>query len=221
MTAEPEHEEQPEPAEEAPEQPEGGRVAGAVLLVAVVGFAGHRLIVAAPELLYAAGGAAATLGTQRARKAWADLRDARAERAETKASEEQQTVQVELLPHLQALSKNGTENVLLTRLQAAAGLPDTKAVRALLKATKGPAPRGVRTPHGNGPGIHMDDIPPAPPPVAVPPVEGCCCRSGDNDNANNAPEKGVGEGFRVVPIGQAGAVVHDPADVQRHHPVGR
>ena len=38
-----------------------------------------------------------------------------------------------------------------------------------------------------------------------------------NNNSNNAPADEAREGLRVEPIGQAGAVVRDPADAVRHH----
>jgi hypothetical protein len=40
----------------------------------------------------------------------------------------------------------------------------------------------------------------------------------DNNNASaTTPEKGL----RVEPIGQAGTVIHNPADAVRHHQVGK
>ena len=55
--------------------------------------------------------------------------------------------------------------------------------------------------------------------AAEPHDERCCCRSGDNANANNAAGEGTEEGFRVVPIGTDGRIVYDPADAHRHHSV--
>jgi hypothetical protein len=45
------------------------------------------------------------------------------------------------------------------------------------------------------------------------------CSSGANANANNAPESGAEKGLRVEPIGQAGTVVHDPAEAHRRQTV--
>jgi hypothetical protein len=42
-----------------------------------------------------------------------------------------------------------------------------------------------------------------------------------DDNDDDTIESGAQKGFRVVPIGQSGTVVHDPAETIRHHKVGK
>ena len=92
---------------------------------------------------------------------------------------------------------------------------DTKAAKCLLNADNIPW-KGVRTSHGNGPGVHKNDIPPAlPSPAAGSHGEGCCCRS--DDNTNNSPKQEPEEGVRVEAIGQAGTLLRDPTEAHRHH----
>jgi hypothetical protein len=200
---------QEQPTEE--ELPEPSRIAGGCVL-AVAAVAAGATAYAVPEVGYFVAGLLATATVRKAR-GWTGRR-------RTVADEEQPDTEptVDIAEHLRTLSGGGLENVLLTRLQQAAELPDTKQVRALL-AEADIRVRGVRTPHGNGPGVHMDDIPPAPLPLLPSCGDGCCCTSAANANANNGPEEGPGEGFRVEPIGQAGTVVHDPAEAHRRQQV--
>jgi hypothetical protein len=143
--------------------------------------------------------------------------------AQEQPEEEPAEQAVDIVAHLLELS-DGTHNVLLTRLQEVAGLPDTKAVRQLLEEAGVPTRVGVRAPDSegvirNGPGVHLADVPSTPLSDAGGHGDGCCCRSDANTNANNGPEEGTREGFRVEPIGQAGTVVHDPAEAHRHQKV--
>lgn len=69
--------------------------------------------------------------------------------------------------------------------------------------------RGVST------GVKAKHFPPLSP-AAAPAPEGVL--TSDN-NSNNDGEQRPEKGLRVEPIGLAGAVVHDPAEAHRHHPV--
>jgi hypothetical protein len=99
-------------------------------------------------------------------------------------------------------------NILLTRLatELAASHPDwepsTKAVRALLSEAGIPVRAGVRTPDGNGPGIHHQDVPPLHSPSVPAPVPAVVANVGAgqsaNANANNAEIRGAGEGCIYV-----------------------
>jgi hypothetical protein len=181
------------------------------------------VVAVVPEVAYFAAGLTAS-HCCRTGRAWFDRR-----RAAT--DEEPEVEPVDIGEHLRTLSA-GEQNVLLTRLAAAAGLtattgrPDTKAVRGLLDEAGIPVRTGVRAPDcegitRNGPGVHLDDIPAPLPSDGAAPVGRCLCRSDANANTNNADEEGAQKGFRVEPIGQAGTVVHDPAEAHRHQPVGR
>ncbi|MFE1272083.1 hypothetical protein [Streptomyces sp. NPDC058758] len=92
---------------------------------------------------------------------------------------------VDIVAVLQALGEGGN-GVLLTALREAADLPDTKAVRSLLAEAGIRVRAGVRTPAGNGPGVHADDIPAPSPTASDPSPERCLCSSGAaNANTNN------------------------------------
>jgi hypothetical protein len=221
-TAEPE-EQQPEeqqleePGEEPP-APMSERTARAIL-GAVGLMAAWGVVVAVPEAAYFVAGLGAAHCCRKGR-AWIDRR----REAADEEAEEPDAEPVDVVEQLHTLSA-GKHHVLLTRLAAAAGLttttgkPDTKAVRGLLDEAGVEVAGGVRTPHGNGPGVRLKDIPPPLSPDGAPAVGRCLCSSGANANANNEPEEGPREGFRVEPIGQAGTVVHDPAEAHRHQPV--
>ncbi|MBT2508832.1 hypothetical protein J7I98_23680 [Streptomyces sp. ISL-98] len=180
-----------------------------VLLTGVLLLAMWGVVAALPEMAYVVVGIASTLGWQRCRT-WREARG--------KGAKEQDKEQlVDVVAHLRALGVGGG-HVLLTHLQAAAGLPDTKTVRALLDKAGVQVRAGVRTAQGNGPGVHQDDIPPlTSSPVGGACGGGCLCSSGANANANNADESGPEKGFRVEAIGQAGTVVHDPSEAHRRH----
>jgi len=208
MTTEPEA--QPT---EPPEPEQLSKAAGGCVAVVLAGAAGG-VVYAVPEVGYFVAGLLAT-GTVRKARSW--YADRRAPAAEEQPDDEPA---VDIAEHLRTLGTGG-HHVLLTRLQQATGLPDTKTVRALLDDAGIRVRAGVRTPHGNGPGVHMADIPGAPLPDGAPLLERCLCSSAANANTNNEPEEGPREGFRVEPIGQAGAVVHDPAEAHRHQTVRR
>ncbi|MFE5628461.1 hypothetical protein [Streptomyces sp. NPDC056543] len=185
------------------EQP--SKLAGGCVLAVGAALAGG-VVYAVPELGYTVAGLGAAAAYRRART-WLNGRRADAE-------EPDEGEQVDLVTVLQELGEGGG-HVLLTRLREGAGLPDTKTVRALLDEAGIPVRAGVRTPGGNGPGVHATDIPRE----SATPSGRCLCRSDANANANNGDEEGPEKGFRVEAIGQAGAVVHDPADLQRHHQI--
>lgn len=218
--------EQPTDAGEQPVEDEPGgmsdRTARAIL-GAVGLMAGWGVIAVAPEAAYFVAGLGASACCRKGR-AWFDRRREAAAVAE---SDEEQPVDV--VEELRALSA-GEHHVLLTRLAAATGLttaagkPDTKAVRALLDEAGVPVRVGVRAPDSkglirNGPGVHLDDIPAPLPSDGAAPVGRCLCSSDANANTNNDGEQGAREGFRVEPIGQAGTVVHDPAEAHRRQTV--
>lgn len=192
------------------EEPErSSRAAGGCVLAIGAGIAGG-VVYAVPELGYTVAGALATLAVGKART-WAAGR-----RRDANEEEPEQDEPVDIVATLHDLS-NGGEHVRLTQLQEAAGLPDTKAVRALLDEASIRIRTGVRSGGKNGPGVHHDDIPP----IEATPSDGCLCRSGANANTNNSKGEGGGEGLRVELIGQAGTVVHTPAEAARHHAISR
>ncbi|MER6396871.1 hypothetical protein ABT263_12550 [Kitasatospora sp. NPDC001603] len=92
-------------------------------------------------------------------------------------------------------------SVLLTRLAADLGAAhpswtgSTKAVRALLSQAGVPVREGVRTPDGNGPGVHHQDVPPLPSPSETPAVANVGPGQSANANANNTREWSTREGF--------------------------
>ncbi|MFE6744648.1 hypothetical protein ACFVGM_02215 [Kitasatospora purpeofusca] len=99
-----------------------------------------------------------------------------------------------------SLTASGS-SVLLTRLAADLGAAhpswtgSTKAVRALLSQAGLPVREGVRTPDGNGPGVHHQDVPPLPSPSETPVVANVVAGQSANANANNAREWSTREGF--------------------------
>ncbi|MDT9688180.1 hypothetical protein Q5762_07390 [Streptomyces sp. P9(2023)] len=194
-----------EVVEEAAEQP--SRLAGGCVLVAGVAAAG-AVAYAVPETGYYAAGLLTAAGIRRART-WAAGR----RRTDEESDEEQP---VDIVTVLQELGEGG-QHVRLTQLQEAAGLPGTKAVRALLDEADIPVRTGVRAGGKNGPGVHHDDIPP----VEALCEPSCLCRSDANTNANNDGEGAPREGFRVEHTGQAGVTVYDLSETHRHSPVTR
>lgn len=210
-------------AGEQPDDEPGGisdRTARAILGAAGL-MAAWGLIAAAPEAAYFVAGLGASACCRKGR-AWIDRRRATTDEEEPEGEEqlEPEPEPVDIGEHLRALGEGG-HHVLLTGLQQSAGLPDTKAVRALLAEAGIPVRAGVRTPAGNGPGVHMADIPGTPSPDGAPLFERCLCSSAANANTNNGQEDGPEKGLRVEPIGQAGTVVHDPAEAHRHQTAGR
>lgn len=194
-------------ADEAPvgESEGASRAAGGCVLAVALGVAGGA-VYAVPELGYTVAGALATVAVGKAR-AWAAGRSQDTEEAE---ADEQEPV--DIVAVLQSLGQGG-EHVRLTQLQEAAGLPDTKAVRALLDEVGIRVRSGVRSGGKNAPGVHATDIPP----IEATPSERCLCRSGANANTNNDAGKGPEKGFRVEHTGQAGTTVYDLSETHRHH----
>lgn len=199
------------PAEPTELGDEPSKLAGGCVAVVLVGGPLLGAVMVLPETAYVVVGVLGTVGVRKARS-WAAARRDRAGAAVGSDAE------VDIVEPLRELAADG-DHVLLTRLQKAAGLPDTKAVRALLDAAGVRVRAGVRTPAGNGPGVHQDDIPPLLSPEQGPSSRRCLCSSGANANTNNGPAADLREGLRVETIGQAGTVVHDPAEAHRHHAV--
>lgn len=189
------------------EQP--GRIAGLVVTVILVGVAVlvmKAIVTVAPYVAYFVAGILVTLGVQKARARWGQ----RGDRAE---AEQQEAATPDVGAALRRLV--GDDNgVLLTRLQRDLKLPNTKVVKALLEDAGIEWKAGVRTAHGNGPGVHKTAIPPAPSPAEHSHGEGCCCRSGANANANSGDGEGHGEGIRVEAIGDGGYLAPARADLQ-------
>lgn len=188
--------------EDVGEQP--SKLAGGCVLVLLLA-AGGGAVRAVPELGYTVAGVVATVGFQRARS-WAAGRRTAAEEQPDEAEP------VDVVAVLQELGDGG-KHVRLTQLQEAAGLPDTKAVRALLDDAEIRVRSGVRAGGKNGPGVHQDDIPP----IDATPSDGCLCRSDANTNANKGVGEGPEKGFRVEHTGQAGTTVYDLSETHRHH----
>ena len=107
------------------------RAAGGCALVIGLGMAGG-VVVAVPELGYTVAGALAVVAVGKARS-WAAGRRQEADETETETDEQEP---VDIVAALQALGDGG-QHVRLTQLQEATGLPDTKAVRALLDGRRG------------------------------------------------------------------------------------
>ncbi|MFE4796196.1 hypothetical protein ACFRFL_14030 [Streptomyces sp. NPDC056708] len=114
----------------------------------------------------------------------------------------------------------GGSGVLHTALAQHLQLPHTKAVKRVLGEAGITHRPGVRTPAGNGPGVHHTDFPPLPPSQEGGQGSGVVAGQTANANANNAanvPEEGLGayrtewtkeelkRGFRSVPDPDRGA----------------
>ena len=186
-------------AEEAEGPSERAELIAKAVLVAVALLAAWGLVAAMPEIAYVVTGILICLGWQKAR--------ARLTRRDDDGQEpEEETVEVDVAAALRELSGDADTSVLLTTLRNRLELPDTKAVKALLDEAGIPH-KAVRTPDGNGPGVHKTDIPPMVSPAAEPHDERCCCRSDDNNNADNTPGDGSQKGTRVEAIGDGGRLV--------------
>ena len=198
--------EQPAAIETQPATEEQPSRAAGVAVLAIAGAAAGGVVYAVPELGYFVAGLMATATVRKAR-GWAAGR--------RPVDEEQQPDEepVDIVAVLYDLSAGG-EHVRLTQLAEAAGLPDTKTVRALLEEAGIRVRAGVRTTGGNGPGVHMADIPA----LKAAPSGGCLCSSTANANTNNGGEEGPREGLLVQTTGQAGVTVYDLAE-HRHYPV--
>lgn len=195
------------PETTAGEEDKPSRIAGAVVLLVMAGVAVLVLkvvVTVAPYTAYFVAGIIAC-------KTWQKVRGWIVRRQEGR-EDQAPAEEVDVVGGLQALAQGG-RHVLLTELKTKLGVADTKTVRALLDESLIAVRPGVRTPVGNGPGVHYDDVPP----VVGDPSEGrCLCRSDANANGNNGDGESPGEGLRVEPIGLSGTVTYDPADVVRH-----
>ncbi|MFE0727931.1 hypothetical protein ACFW2X_06705 [Streptomyces antibioticus] len=190
----------------ADEQP--SRIAGGCVVLILVGvgvLVVKAVVTVAPYTAYFVAGILCTVGVQKARARWGKGRG---------DDQEEEAAPPDVAAALRRLIGDD-KGVLLTRLQKDLQLPDTKAVKALLKAEGIPWKAG-RTREGNGPSVRREAIPLAPSPAASgDTAEGCCCSS---EQATATPTTG-GEGVRVEPIGHAGTVIRDPAEASRHHHV--
>ncbi len=192
---------------ETPSRITGGFVV--IILAGVAALVMKAVVTAAPYVAYFVAGILAC-------RAWQMVCGWFARRRGAGSEEEQDAAEVDVVAALQSLGQGG-RSVLLTELRDEIHAPDTKVVRALLGDAEVPVRPGVRTPAGNGPGVHSDDVPPLSPPVEGPGVGRCLCSSEANANANNDGAGTPGEGFRVVRIGTDGKIIYDPADVNRYH----
>ncbi|MFD5788621.1 hypothetical protein ACFWH1_18610 [Streptomyces sp. NPDC127037] len=94
----------------------------------------------------------------------------------------------------------GGSGVLHTALAQHLQLPHTRAVKEALKEAGITHRMGVRTPAGNGPGVHHSDFPPLPLSQEDPQGAGVVAGQTTNANANNAesgPEEGLVAGGNV------------------------
>jgi hypothetical protein len=169
----------PEPVEQPAGESEGSsRVAGGCVIALGIG-AALGVVYAYPDVGTYAAGLVTAAGVRKAR-GWVVKR-----RQDAPEGTESGAEPVDIVAHLQALGEGGN-GVLLTALKDAADLPDTKAVRALLDEAGIRVRAGVRTPAGNGPGVHADDIPTPSPTTSSPSQGGCLCSSeAANANTNN------------------------------------
>lgn len=187
------------------------RIAGGCVVVILAGLGVlvlKAVVTAAPYVAYFVVGILCTVGWQKAR--------ARLGRRRSSEGEEEAPA-----PDVgEALRRlvGDDKGVLLTTLRDDLKLPDTKVVKALLDEAGIPWKAG-RTREGNGPSVRREHIPAAPSPVADHAHgDGCCCRSGDNNNGDNAEEGTPEEGLHVEAIGQAGTVTYRRRrSASRHH----
>lgn len=177
------------------------RTAKAVLVVVACG-ALWGLVAAFPWIAYVVVGVLGCLGWQKVR-GWAGRRGS--------AEEDAEPEELDVVEALQHLGQKG-DSVLLTQLQKRLGAADTKAVKALLDGAGVRWRDGVRTPAGNGPGVHQEDIPAPPPREETPSESGCSCSS---EPTTPTPTTGP----TVAAIGLAGVVVKDGSEVSRSHRV--
>ncbi|MEU8885670.1 hypothetical protein [Streptomyces hydrogenans] len=170
----------PEPVERPAGESEGSsRVAGGcVVALGISGLLAYAWV--NPDFGTFVAGAASAVAVGKTRQ-WVAKR--RQDAPEDTAPEAEP---VDIVAVLQALGEGGN-GVLLTALREAADLPDTKTVRTLLADADIRVRAGVRTPAGNGPGVHADDIPTPSPTTSSPSPTGCLCSSeAANANTNNA-----------------------------------
>lgn len=134
--------------------------------------------------------------------------------AEQPPAEQPKTPPVSSVALVAAVRDVGTPHAQLKPLAEHLGTT-TDAVRAAA-AGLGWAVKDVRMQgRSASAGLRWDEVP-SPPPVA--PSEASSVQVGAaDDNDDDRPGEGHGEGLRVVAIGQGGRVVHHPAEVVRHH----
>lgn len=205
---------EPEESEELGESDGMSERTAKLILASVALAALAAIVIVFPYVAYFVTGILACRGWQKTRD-WIGRR-----RSDEDDGGELEAEEVDVVEALHYLGRGG-RNVLLTELRDETGAADTKVVRALLDEAGVPVRPGVRTPAGNGPGVHARDVPPLSPAESGLPGGRCSCSSAANTNTNNAPEPAPGEGLRVEPIGQAGTVIHHPADAVRHHQIGK
>ncbi|MEH0574326.1 hypothetical protein QBA54_07480 [Streptomyces sp. B21-108] len=115
---------------------------------------------------------------------------------------------------VRAVQSIGTPHAQLVPLAAHLGVT-TDAVRATA-ARAGWEVKDVRMQgRSSTHGLRADEAPPLPSPAPSRAVVGAGQPADDNDDDRGGG--GRGEGLRVEAIGQAGVVVHHPAEVVRHH----
>ncbi|WP_327592474.1 hypothetical protein [Streptomyces chartreusis] len=110
----------------------------------------------------------------------------------------------------------GTPHAQLKPLAEHLAVP-TDAVRAAAVAMGWPVKDVRQAGRSASAGLRWDECPSPEQAYPSPGVVGAGQRADDNDD--DTPGEGPREGFRVVPIGLSGAVVHDPAETIRHHEV--
>lgn len=194
-------------ADSAGEEGEPSRIAGAIVVLVLTGLAIlalKALVTAFPYVAYYVAGLLTCWGWQRART-WLNRSGHDAQGPGEKHGPDALDARIAL----HALSRGNS--VLLTALRDELELPDTKAVKALLDEADIPY-KAVRTPTGNGPGVHKGDIPPMVSPTTDPHDERCCCRSDDNNNTDNTTGDEPQKGTRVEAIGDGGRLVSKLAD---------
>ncbi|MDX3634315.1 hypothetical protein PV728_29440 [Streptomyces europaeiscabiei] len=184
------------------EQGEPSRIAGWLVGLVLIGLAIlalKALVTAFPYVAYYVAGLLTCWG-------WSKGRSLLARRDDDDQEHEDVAIEIDIAGALRRLSGDAGTSVLLTALRDHLTLPDTKAVKALLDEAEIPY-KAVRTPDGNGPGVHVKDIPPTPSPAPDAHDERCCCRSDDNNNADNTPDGDPRKGTRVEAIGDGGLLV--------------
>lgn len=171
----------PEPVEQPVGESDGSsRVAGGCVVALGIG-AALGIVYAYPDVGVYTAGLVTAAGVRKAR-GWVAKR-----RQDAPEDVEPEVEPVDIVPVLQRLGEGGN-GVLLTALREAADLPDTKTVKALLGEAGIRVRAGVRTPAGNGPGVHADDIPTPSPTTSSPSSGRCLCSSeAANTNTNNGP----------------------------------
>ncbi|MBQ0850454.1 hypothetical protein J8N05_19935 [Streptomyces sp. BH-SS-21] len=197
VDAEPTESEATEAVEKEREREESSGRGPLIFLSAVIIVGAWRLVAVFPEVAYIVVGSIGTIDVQKVR-AWQVAR----ERGEEANVSEESTPDV-----------GDGNGVLLTQLQLDLKLPNTKVGRALLEA-EGIEWKSVRTPKGNGPGVHKTAIPSVPSPADDSHGDSCCCRSEANTNTPDPTPRG--ERSRVQHIRSARATYNPNDNISRH-----